>query len=383
MQNNKLMTLAIALLMFPQVAQTLYSPALADFGRAFSVAPEIATQALTVYFLAFAFGVVVWGRACDQIGRRASMLCGLVLFAASSVAAVFVHTFQGLLITQGFAAFGAAVGSVVTQTILRDRFMGAELAKMFSIVGMALAISPAIGLFAGAAIVHRYGYAGVMFCLLGIAVVLVFWAALTLPETKPTLSAHVSLIETFCRMAGDLAIWRSALLVAIFNVALFSYYALGPFTFKHLHLSNELYGYSGAVLAVGSSFGSWINKRLLKHVREGEQLVAVASVLTLLGGIGVQALHNTVWFLLPMLMVVIAYGLAIPNVLGKALSHYHDRLGTAGALFGLIYYLMIGAGMAWTGAAQALGGSLIVCGVLAVLLCLNRYSMRQTHSLKR
>jgi MFS family permease len=120
MKNNKRMTLAIALLMFPQVAQTLYSPALADFKQAFSVSPEMAAQTLTVYFLAFAFGVVVWGRACDQMGRRASMLCGLGLFAASSAAAVFVNTFQGLLITQGCAAFGAAVGSVVTQTCAID-----------------------------------------------------------------------------------------------------------------------------------------------------------------------------------------------------------------------------------------------------------------------
>lgn len=44
--------LTVALLMFPQLAQTLYSPALGDIGRAFAVGPERAGQTLSVYFLA-------------------------------------------------------------------------------------------------------------------------------------------------------------------------------------------------------------------------------------------------------------------------------------------------------------------------------------------
>lgn len=54
MNNRSLLLLAIALLMFPQIAQTLYSPALGDIGRAFGVGPQAAAQTLSVYFLAFA-----------------------------------------------------------------------------------------------------------------------------------------------------------------------------------------------------------------------------------------------------------------------------------------------------------------------------------------
>ncbi|KNH29931.1 hypothetical protein ACS77_01790 [Pseudomonas syringae] len=45
------------------------------------------------------------------------------------------------------------------------------------------------------------------------------------------------------------------------------------------------------------------------------------------------------------LLVVLAFGMAIPNTLGSALVNYGDRLGTAGALFGLLYYLLIGGGL--------------------------------------
>ena len=84
MKSTNLLVLAVALLMFPQLAQTLYSPALGDIGQAFAVGPERAGQSLSVYFLAFAFGVVVWGRLCDRWGRRPVMLAGLSMYAGAS-----------------------------------------------------------------------------------------------------------------------------------------------------------------------------------------------------------------------------------------------------------------------------------------------------------
>jgi MFS family permease len=360
-QDRKWLPLAIALLMFPQLAQTLYSPALADFAARFAIPPQAATQTLTVYFLAFAFGVVGWGRMCDRVGRRASMLGGLAVYVAGSILALCVTTFAGLLLAQTLAALGAAAGSVVTQTILRDRFAGTELAKVFSVVAMMLALSPAIGLLAGAALVQAFGYRGVLWCLLTMALMLLVWTAQGLPETRPTNTTPVGSMDTLRRLAKDPHIWRSALLVAVFNVAIFGYYALGPFMFQRLHLSEVSYGASGVLLAVGASLGAMLNRHLIKRSFNGAQLLGLGAILALVGGIGVQLLQQSVWFVAPMMLVVLAFGVAIPNVLGQALAAYSDRLGTAGALLGLMYYLMLGVG--WT---QALGGSLMICGVVAV-----------------
>jgi len=372
MQARGLLPLSIALLMFPQIAQTLFSPALADFSRAFSVPPEAASQALAVYFVAFAFGVLVWGRACDRIGRKLAMLGGLFVYAMACCAAFAVTTFDGLLVSQAAAAFGAAVGSVVTQTVLRDRYAGAELARIFSMAGMVLAASPAIGLFAGAALVRSFGYEGVVAALFVLSCVLIVWTVAALPETRPPRRMTEPLSATLNLMLRDPLIWRAALLVAVFNVALYSYYDLGPFVFQRLHLGTEMYGYSGALLALGSALGAWINRHRLKAGGQAESMLRMASVLMLGSALGVAALQDSAWFLAPMLLVVVAFGVAIPNVLGHALVAYKDRLGSAGALFGLMYYLMIGAGMMVTASTQALGGTLIVCGVIATMLCLFR-----------
>ncbi|MHC8352083.1 MFS transporter [Pseudomonas sp. RT4P38] len=368
MNSKSLLVLAIALLMFPQIAQTLYSPALADIGQAFAVGPQEAAQTLSVFFLAFAFGVVVWGRLCDRIGRRPSMLAGLALYAGASVLAMSASSFNALLMAQALAAFGAAVGSVVTQTVLRDRFKGAELAQVFSVMGIALAASPAIGLFAGASLVQGFGYRGVLGCLLLVSSALWLWCLRTLPETRPQKVTTPALFETLWRMLHDRDIWRSTLLVALFNIALFSYYSLGPFMFQRLDLSAQLFGYSGIILALGSGLGACLNKRLLHRGLNGLQLIRLAAVLALAGGGGVWLMQGSGLFVMPMLLVVLAFGMAIPNILGSALANYGDRLGTAGALFGLFYYLSTGGGLMLAAWGQALGETLVLCGALTLLL---------------
>lgn len=364
--------LTVALLMFPQLAQTLYSPALGDIGRAFAVGPERAGQTLSVYFLAFAFGVVVWGRLCDRWGRRPVMLAGLALYVAATVLALGMTSFNGLLLAQALAAFGAAVGSVVTQTVLRDRFQGVQLAQVFSLMGIALAASPAVGLFTGASLVQSFGYRGVLSGLLLLSLAL--WAVClwALPETRPASLPTAALGETLRLLLRDAGIWRSVGLVAAFNIALFSYYSLGPFIFSRLGLSAADFGYSGVWLALGSGFGAWLNKRLLKRGINGEQLVLIAAGVAVLGGLLVVLLQHSWMFVWPMLLVVLAFGMAIPNVLGAALVAYQDRLGTAAALFGLLYYLVIGAGLTLVAWAQDLGWSLLVCGLAALWLAAPR-----------
>lgn len=372
MTSKNLLVLAVALLMFPQLAQTLYSPALGDIGQAFAVGPERAGQTLSVYFLAFALGVVVWGRLCDRWGRRPVMLAGLGLYVAATLLALSVSTFNGLLLAQAIAAFGAAVGSVATQTLLRDRFHGAQLGQVFSVMGIALAASPALGLFSGATLVQYAGYRGMLVGLLVMAAVL--WAACVwaLPETRPASLPTSPLGQTVGLMLRDAEVWRSVGLVAAFNIALFGYYSVGPFIFTRLGLSAAEFGYSGVLLALGSGLGAWLNKALLKRGMNGEQLVLAAAGVALLGGLSVLLLQDSWLFVWPMLLVVLAFGMAIPNVLGAALVAYQDRLGTAAAVFGLLYYLVIGAGLTLVAWAQDLGWSLLTCGLAALWLAAPR-----------
>lgn len=373
--NNKLppLWLVVGLMMFPQIVETIYSPVLTHIASQFRVSDGQASQTLSVYFLAFAVGVVCWGRLCDLIGRRPAMLAGLFTYGLGTLLALLANQFEVLLLARVISAFGAAVGSVVTQTMLRDSYQGSDLARVFSVMGVALSLSPVLGLVSGGLLAEQFGYLGVFSGLLVLALMLGGIAGWRLPETRPVMTTRVALWPLACRMVRDGGLWRSALLVALFNTMLFGYYSLAPFLFAGLGLNASEFGYSGLALALATLIGSLLNRRLLGAGWLPSALIRLASVLALVAGVTVWVSQDSLWFLLPMMGVVVAFGIAIPNVLSQALLSYREVAGSAGALFGLAYYLLLSLGLALAAALQDLGLLLLGCGLLAVL-CSGRRS---------
>ncbi|MBH8580935.1 MFS transporter [Bisbaumannia pacifica] len=362
-----LLFLILALMMFPQVVETIYSPALPSIAAFFGVSVSTAGLTLSCYFVAFAFGVVFWGVMADKLGRRPAMMLGLVCYALGSAIAVYAPNFEWLLLARTLCAFGVATGSVVSQTILRDRWQGPQLAEFFSYMGMGIALSPAIGMLAGGQLVSFGGHQAVFSVLLLIALLLLAVTARALPETRRE-QVSVDLLALGQQMVKDSTLWRDTILVACFNVLLFGYYLQGPFLFARLGLSEQTFGYSGIALAIGTVLGSYTNKILLKRGQSPDQLIVNASQLAVISAAGVYALQSSPLFLLPMMGVVAAFAIAIPNILSRALKAYQSQLGGAGALFGLGYYLFIGTGLGISGWLENLGMSSLLCATIAMLV---------------
>ena len=367
MLSRSWLALASALLMFPQVAETLYSPALVSLAEHFGVTAAQASLTLSLYFMAFAAGVLAWGRLCDRWGRRPSMLAGLLLYSLAALAALLARDFSQLLGARLVAAFAAAVGSVVTQTVLRDRHQGEELARVFTLIGACLALSPALGLLSGAWLEHALGYQGVLAGQLLMAATLLAWAWRCLPETHGGPRQAPAIGQLLWRLLSDRRIQRASALVAVFNVSVFSWYSLAPFMFERLGASAWM-GYSGAALAGGALLGARLNGWQLRRGLGVARLLRLACLLDLLAAVAMLGLADSLWAVAAMLLVMVAFAMAIPLVLSSALVDYGDCRGSAGALFGLFYYLQIGMGLMLVGATQALAATLLACALLACVL---------------
>lgn len=373
MKTKPSLWLMVIMLMFPQIVETIYSPVLGSIARSFSVSDAQAAQTLSVYFLAFALGVVIWGVLADKWGRRPTMLVGLLIDGSATFIAMQTDSFTILMLARVFSAFGIAVGSVVTQTILRDVFSGHELRKVFSLMGIGISISPVLGMLLGGQLAFAGGHQLVFLALFFIALVLFVYNLCQLPETQQV-KPKIALGCLVARMFKDRQVLLSALLVALYNVALFSYYQLGAFIFSDLGLDAEQFGYSGIALGLGSLIGSFLNKTLLAKQVPQRALLLLAALLLIMGTIGVSLTLDSIGFVAAMILVVIAYGMAIPNILSTALVEYKSQAGSAGALFGLLYYLLIGSGLALTGLVQRLGVVLLMCAGITLLATLARSS---------
>jgi Bcr/CflA subfamily drug resistance transporter len=361
--------LLILLIMFPQLVETIYSPVLPDIARSFGISSERAAQTLTVYFIAFAVGVAFWGFLCDRIGRRPAMMLGLTCYGAGTMLALTAPNFSTLLLARMVAALGAAAGSVVVQTMLRDTYESARLARVFSIIGAALAVSPVFGLISGGWIASFFGHKGVFIALSLLAVFLLVLTATLLKETLPAKTIPQSIGTLALRMMKDTELWRSAFLIALFNGMIFSYYSLAPFLFERVGWNTRTFGWTGLILAASSFSGSLLNRKLLASGLHSDQLIRHACVLALLSGLMAWHLQDSAWILVPVIGVIVAYGIAIPNVLSRALRHYREQVGTAGALFGFSYYLLLGLSLGLAGFIQQLGFVFTIFALAACLCC--------------
>ncbi|CAM3164872.1 Multidrug effflux MFS transporter [Vibrio neptunius] len=366
MQPKPSLWLMFTMLMFPQVVETIYSPALHSIAHSFSVTNAQASQTLSVYFIAFALGVVFWGVAADQWGRRPAMIGGITVYGLSTLIALLSTQFEWLITARAASAFGIAVGSVVTQTMLRDVFDGEALGKVFSLMSMGIAISPVIGMSIGGQLVQAGGHNYVFSTLLAMAVILVVYNLWKLPETQRE-KKPLNLCQLGTSMFKDGHIWYSTIMIAVFNIALFSYYQLGAFIFTKLGFNSAQFGYSGIILGIGTLIGSYLNKYLLSKHTPSSTLVGIAVTLLCLGSLGVYLTQNSIYFIIMMMLVVMAFGIAIPNVISAALKDYKHYTGSSGAILGLIYYMQIGIGLVVAGQVQQLGTVLLGCSMIALV----------------
>ncbi|MBW3519650.1 MFS transporter [Flavobacterium sp. NKUCC04_CG] len=370
MKTQPKLLLLIVLIMFPQFVETIYSPALTSIATEFTVSDEEASQTISVYFFAFAIGVIFWGIAADRMGRRKAMIYGLITYGIGSSLALGALHFSVIILARMIAAFGIAVGSVVTQTVFRDLYDKKELGKKFSVIGIALSISPVIGLLIGGLMVKKYGVLGVFSTLVFLSIVLLLATVKFLPETKKDLGTAPAIKEVIVVLLGDKLIWLSAILVAAFNIMLFSYYSLAPFIFDKLGYSSTEFGYSGVLLATSSLMGGLINKKMVDQNISSTVLIVFAAAIAGVGGIGTLLLQESLFFLIPMIFVVVGFSIAIPNILSQALVKYTAVAGTAGALFGLMYYTMIAVGLVVSGLTQNLGLILTFLSAFSLIVAL-------------
>jgi Bcr/CflA subfamily drug resistance transporter len=352
----------------------------------------IVEATLAIYFLGFAVGVSLWGAVSDLCGRRAAMLTGLIIYGIGTLACGNVGSAEALLGWRFLQAFGASVGSVVTQTILRDAYIGAERSKLFSVMSGALAFSPALGPVLGGFISEFWGWRANFWVLVVFAVVLFIWSFRSLPETRPAHIVRLSLAQV-----GDLAmtmlksrvLWGHVILIASTNGILFGFYQEAPFVFiDQLGLRPSLYGGLGVLIAaatiVAARFSYCQNGSHLPEtiIRLGTGCVLLGSVFfTVVVYLGLFKLDiiGIVLALPALFAIFFGMGLIIPNSLSIALKPYQMAAGTAGSIFGFLYYCII-AGDTWLMSVLHDGTALplpLYITALGIVICAGYWMIKQ------
>ncbi|MFJ7916234.1 MULTISPECIES: multidrug effflux MFS transporter [unclassified Lysinibacillus] len=342
--------LMIVLVAFPQISETIYSPSLPDLSDALNASNRSVQLTLSIYFIGFAFGVFYWGWISDFIGRRPAMLGGLIFYSIGSFMCFYAETITFLLVSRFIQAFGAATGSIITQTILRESVSGSKRHAMFAQISAVIAFTPAVGPLIGGWVDQAFGFRAMFFVLVAMSILLFIYTYFRLPETTDTsMRKTIAIFPVVKRIISSPRVLAFGLLIGGINGVLFSYYAEAPFIFiDHFNLSPGLYGFLGIIVALASIIGAMISKRLVsnyqpeKVIHLGCSVMTVGAVMLLIvSSFPLPNIVLLVGILVTIFITLLGSGIALPNCLSLALVNFQDVIGTAGAIFSLGYYLLV------------------------------------------
>lgn len=333
----------------------VYIPALGDIGSAFGIDEANRRQfVITVYIVAFGGAQLIYGPLSDRFGRRRILFAGLGIYIAGAVAAVFVTSFEMLLVMRFIQGVGAAATRVVATSVVRDRFEGAQMASVMSLVMMVFMTMPVFAPNLGS-LVLAFGswreLSGVM-CLFGAVTLIWTWARLpeTLaPERRRPLTGR-KLVEAFRVVVSSRVAFGYTLALASFFGVLFGFVTQAEQVFTQLYGLGPTFTLYFSLVACFMAVSSFANSRLVARI--GTRRL---SQIALLGFIVVSALH---------LALAFAYGGATPFPLFVALLiAMMGFFGFVPTNFNALAMEPMGhvAGVASSvlGAAQTLGGGVL------------------------
>jgi MFS transporter, DHA1 family, multidrug resistance protein len=350
--------LIASLMMIVAFAIDSMLPALGDIGRDLGVANENRwSLVLTAFTLGFALAQLFIGTLSDRFGRRQLMLGSLVLFALFSVAAALAQSFALLLATRLLQGVAAAGAMVIARSVVRDLFVGRDMAQVMSFASAIFMAAPIIAPFMGVAVLAVGPWRWIFIALAIIGAIVFLWVALRLPETLAVEHRRALTPATIAESARIVAADRQSVAYTVANGCL-SVIVMGFLTSVTLVFTDTLarpellpWGFGAmALVMMGASLGNAAIVRRFGMRRIGHG--------ALVGLTGFAALHVAVaalWgdtlisFVVLQSLMMACFALCAGNFGAMAMENMGEVAGTASSLQGFFATLMGAVGGAVIG----------------------------------
>ena len=336
--------LLIAFLMsLVALATNAMLPALPMIGRDLgALHPNDGQFIITSVFLGVGIGQIVFGPLSDRIGRKAAIHAGLALFMAGCVVSVFASTFDAMIAGRILQGIGVAAPRVVTMALVRDRYEGARMGRLMSMVLAVFILVPSVAPALGQVIIWLAGWRAIFTTFLVIAAIAFAWLAVRQPETLPPERRRAFSPSAIGRAVIEIVRIRAALgytLATGFVFAPFvAYMSSAQQIFQQAYHTGALFPAYFAVLALATGGALLVNGRLV--VRYGmRRLTAVAagavtlvSVVAWAGALAFEGLPPLWLFIAYLMSVFVCVGFMFGNLSALAMEPLGHVAGAGAAV---------------------------------------------------
>ncbi|BCP54417.1 Bcr/CflA family drug resistance efflux transporter [Kaistia sp. 32K] len=352
-----------------------------DFGLASANEVQLI---LTVYMAGFAIMQLFYGPVSDIVGRKPTLMIGLVIFTIGSLIALFAPNFEMLLVARLVQGMGAAATRILSVAIVRDRYEGREMARVMSFTMMIFIIVPVFAPAIGSLFLLFGTWHAIFVSMLVMAVGIALWFGRRMPET---LHPEYRMPFSVSRIAGGAkrclqqraTVGYSTAIGLMFG-GLMAYLGSSQQIFE-----TEVYGLGkffplvfGMIAAV-MGVASFVNVRIVRRL--GMRRISHAgvcghvlmSVLMVLSALWFDGKPPLLLFAANLAVCQFLFSLTMPNFNTMAMEPLGDIAGTASSMIGFYTTILgtiigMGIGQAFNGTVLPLSLGFLATGVLSLVV---------------
>ncbi len=297
---------------------------------------------ITAFFAGFALAQLVVGPLSDRIGRRRTLQGGLLLFLVGCFVSWFAPTFEIMIFGRVLQGVGGAAGRVMGLTIVRDLFVGREMARLLSLVLAVFIVCPIVAPALGQAIETSGGWRAIFVTFAGLTAAVLTWFTLRQSETlAPSARRPFSfrtILGGFREVLGYPAAVSATVAGGFVFSSFLSYLSTAPQIFREGYDTGALFPFWFGVNSFTLGCAAIANTKLVMRfgrrrlIRFAGMFQAVASILALGPTFLYEGLPPFWFFMVWMTCMFLSAGLLMGNLNAVAMEPL-GRLAGLGAAF--------------------------------------------------
>jgi DHA1 family bicyclomycin/chloramphenicol resistance-like MFS transporter len=356
----------------------LYLPAFPAIQQSYGAETGQVQLTLVAFFVALAFGQLIYGPLADRFGRKGPLAFGFAVFLGASIGAALSTSISALVIWRFLQGIGACAGMVISRSIARDLGTGERVARLFSLTVLVLGVSPILAPSVGAALITVFPWQSTFWFMAGFATVALCVIAFSLEETLAPSNRAKDVRAAFVaygRLLVDPHFLRPVLTGAFAQAGFFTYLAGSPAVLISLHGVSPtqyslLFGLNAIALIGASQLSAPLLRRFLPERIVGAVMATYLVLALMLLAITVLHLDGLGVTVALLFLITACLGGSFPITAMQAIEHHPKAAGAASALMGAIQF---GAGALASivlsaianGSALPLAATIAGCAILA------------------
>lgn len=240
---------------------------------------------VSTIFLGLALGQLVFGPLSDKTGRKPAIYAGYALYIGGALISALSINFPMLLFGRLLQGIGASAPRAVILALVRDRYVGREMARVMSFVMTVFILIPMIAPSLGQAILLFSGWRSIFISFVLMAIITLIWFALRMPETLTPEKRYPFSVQRMVNASLEIVKIRQALgytvSAGLISGAFLGYLNSTQQIFQEQYGLGERFPLYFAVISFSIGAASFLNARLV--MRFGMRFLVWWSLIIIFG----------------------------------------------------------------------------------------------------